>query len=712
MPSTQVAETVEVQATQIVAAPQATAPPAEQASEAATEAPVEAKPEEPRTPVPEAKPPPSASPTPPELQPTPIPPEFLPTPGIEERLVELEYPERIRLGDSDVIRLSLIPSEEGYKVVTEFEDHTTETLPVEILRPPGYDLFAAARIDGVGFNIAPGYEEELYLPPGEPITWRWSIKPLNAGKHRLSLLIKLRWKPADNSTRNVHESVVYSRGLDVLVTSFLGLSQAQAMSTGWVSLMFAGGAFLAALVARPRLGKTARPAFTSPKPNQELRIELPHQMVISPNERRILQGLFQNYGRIVIEKEFLSGYSGARTFLTLPVRADGRSDAYTIAKIGEKSSIQAEYQNYEAFVRDTLPPITARIQSPPVIDPKGSRVETSNSARSTPQLAALRYTFIGEPGSMPVSLGNALRQQPDPGLITKLFDTFGPNWWMQRRPYVFRLAQEYDRLLPPHLVVEPSKERSQVLDGRTVPIRMKLKTGDVITFHHFKVIERRLDGESLSLISEPSPSHPPLRVRWLSLVNPENASGRVIDTRRTLLDKFTIGFDLFGLPNPFSRLPDILEETVSGTQSTIHGDLNLENVLLGPGNLVWLIDFAQTRDGHTLFDFAHLETELIAHLFADRLRKPEVFADMLPSIFNIREQVNRIPPGDPEIAKLILLTDTLHQVVVKCLFNPSQPREYYLALYMACMGALKFANLDAHAKHLVYLTGAYLSQKL
>ena len=29
---------------------------------------------------------------------------------------------------------------------------------------------------------------------------------------------------------------------------------------------------------------------------------------------------------------------------------------------------------------------------------------------------------------------------------------------------------------------------------------------------------------------------------------------------------------------------------------------------------------------------------------------------------------------------------------------------------MACLGALKFTNLDAHQKHLLYLTAAYLGQ--
>ena len=68
---------------------------------------------------------------------------------------------------------------------------------------------------------------------------------------------------------------------------------------------------------------------------------------------------------------------------------------------------------------------------------------------------------------------------------------------------------------------------------------------------------------------------------------------------------------------------------VSGTQSTIHGDLNLENALVVPGDFIWLIDFAMTRDGHTLFDFAHLEAEIIAQVIAPQLGSPQDYLDLL-----------------------------------------------------------------------------------
>ena len=46
-----------------------------------------------------------------------------------------------------------------------------------------------------------------------------------------------------------------------------------------------------------------------------------------------------------------------------------------------------------------------------------------------------------------------------------------------------------------------------------------------------------------------------------------------------LLRGWTENFDRFGLPDPLENLAAVLDETLAGTRSVIHGDLNLENVL-------------------------------------------------------------------------------------------------------------------------------------
>ena len=611
------------------------------------------------------------------------------TPPMEDHIVQVEWPVQMRLGESDVARLLLVPSSKGYLLVSEYPEHDVVTQTLTVQPQSGYELFAVARLDGVGFEISPPGEQTQYLLIEEGLSWRWSITPRQPGRQRLSITLLLRWVPIDSMQRPAREVVAYSRSLDIRVLSYLGLSQAQAMFAGLITLLCGGGLSAFALVIRPRTPSKARLLDFQP-PNPELNIELPVGLQLSTEERLLLQSLFQRYGRLVIEQEFLSGYSGARTFLALPIRVDGRADAYTIAKIGERHSIIKEHRNYETFVKDTLPPITARIQRPPV----------SASTGKNPRLAALQYTFIGEPGHPPASLRKSLLNQPDPALIARLLETFGPNWWLQRRPYTFRLAVEYDRVLPTHLVIEPDDGRGFDLDGRVPFGDLKFKIGDHVVLRNFASAEMRLDGVSLSLQGAPAPGRPPLRVRWLSTRKPEGAAGRIIAMRQSLLRSFVEGCDLFGLPDPLEFLPVMLSETVQASQSTIHGDLNLENILVGPGGMLWLIDFAQTREGHALFDFVHLGAEIVAHIASETVANPQEYLEILHG--------DPVPSG----RHLAGLLSALDQSASRLLFNPSNLREYQLAFALSCLGALKYTNLTLQARHYLYLTAADITSRL
>lgn len=677
------------------AAAPTSAPAAEKPVEKPTEAPA-AAPTQSAGEVQKTGQPPSASATPPGPAAPTSPAEPTLAPLIESRTVELEWPEQVRMGESDVIRLALVPSKEGYVARAEFPDHTVQSKPVVVPRPNGYELYAIARLDGVGFEIAPTGDQEVFLPEGEEIAWRWTLSPRSPGQQRLSVILWLRWVPAEGVTGTERISQVFSRGLNVQVRSFLGMSPPQAASTGLLSLLAGSGFLLAALVGAR--GKAALKAYTAPgalqvtRPNPEVHIETPPNLTLTGEEGGLLRGLFSGYSRLVIENEFLSGYSGARTFLVRPIRADGRADALTIVKLGPRESIRQEFRNYEDFVKDRLPPMTARIQRAPVI------LEGAKQRAVVNPRAAVQYTFIAEPGRPPVSLRQALLNNPEPGLLLRLFETFGPSWWMQRSPFIFRLGLEYDRLLPPHYVLERVDEgranaRIALSEDRN-PGEVQLAVGDTVLLQAFHQAEMRADGQSYSLIGRAAAGCPALRLRWIGASLPgSQVRARITATRSDLLRGWTARFDRFGLPDPLLPLENLLEETVNGTRTVIHGDLNLENVLVGPGSLVWMIDFAQTREGHPLFDFAHLESELIAHVLASRFASPEEYLHYWQSNSDT-------------------LIQTVHEIAGRCMFDLASPREYRLALYMACLGALKYQNLSSHAKHCLYLTAAAQVKKL
>jgi hypothetical protein len=607
--------------------------------------------------------------------------------AVEPRIVELEFPERMRLGDSDIIRVALVPERDGYVVITEIDGSITQTQTVIVRRPKGYRVSAVGLLTGVNFEIdQPERVADVAL--GERVDFRWTISARQAGAQRLSLDLKLRWTPVDLAKTQPDDSALYGRSLPIQVDSVFGMSGAQASQAGVAGLALGVGVSLFALIASPR-GRRIRQTLGFAEPNPNVVLEPQASMVLNAGEGKLLQTLFRRYARVVLEREFRSGYSGARAFLALPIREDGRADAYTIAKIGARASIQQEFDNFEQFVKDTLPPITARIQETPLAVASGDKAQ-----------AILRYTFIGEPGKLPVSLREALLVNPDPAPIHRLFDTFGPNWWMQRKPYTFRLAEEYDRMLPAHYVIErmePTRQVTGSLDGALPPDAGAFAIGDVLVLRNFPNSERRPDGSGYSLAgtSRPGQVQPRVRFNTASQAAPsEPLYGRVVATRDSLLRSYVQGMDLYGLPDPFARVPGLLNESVQGTQSTLHGDLNLENVLIGLGGIVWLIDFANTRDGHTLQDFAHLEADVIAHVIAPQIADPQAHLNLAAAA----------PQFDA-------LRVALRSLGLRCLFNPSQPREYDLALSMACLGALKYRNLDAHQRHVLYLTAAQILAK-
>lgn len=620
----------------------------------------------------------------------PTQPAITPTPVVEARIVELEWPPSLRLGDSDILRMALIPSRDGYTVTTEFPEHNVASQNLSVKRPGGYELQAAARLDGIDFDISPAGDQVQYLPINETTEWRWSIRPRTVGQQRLSVTLRLRWTPIAGAGGIARETTVYSRGLDIQVNSFFGLTRQQCMAGGLLGLIFGGGVSLFALVT---LGLPGQLVQKNQRPNLDLKIEPQPGLKLIPAEEELLRVLFRRYARLSLEGEFLSGYSGARTFLAKPLRPDGRADAYTIVKIGGRESIQREYENYETYVKDSLPPVTARIQQPPVI-------LSARHAEKSGRQAALQYTFIAQPGHTPASLRQALLANPDPALLEKLFGTFGPNWWMQRKPYSFRMSQEYDRMLPTHLVVEPCPGKGSYIDGDSLPFNLDLRAGDLVTLGRFPFVEPLAVGKGLSLRGNPRGGQPALRVRWLAERLPEGSLGRIVATRSTLLQGFVLGFDLCGLPDPLKRLPELLNESVSSTQSTIHGDLNLENVLVGPGDFVWLIDFAQTREGPPLYDFAHLRAEIVAHILAQRIESPQEFLALMKG------------EPRPDLEPLKALLSSLDSIAERCSFNPSDKREYHLAVFTACLGALKYPNLDARARHWLYLSAATSGQDL
>ena len=413
------------------------------------------------------------------LTPTISPTEVL-TPVVEHWAVELEWPAAVYLGDSDTIRLTLHPSEVGYLLEAEFEEHATQTTEIEITRQAGYLLYATASLDAVGFHVSPEKPVSREVPFGKTVSWQWNITPSSSGKQRVVISMSVLWRP-EAGAAITREFATYTNAVEIRVLSFLGATKTQALGVSFLGLLIGSGMSLAAF--RRRFAAHRRPErrekdMVVRTANPHVRLETRAGIVLPPEEQNLLKALFYEHGRLVIEQEYHSGYSGARTLMTLPIRKDGRSDAETIVKIADRRVIQREYSNYLNFVKHSLPAVTARIEEPPISTGKNDKV-------------CLMYTFVGKPGSPPLSLRQALMEQETPAYLNLLFDTFGPKWWMQHRAETFRMDREYDRRLPPHYFIEPCDGQGASLEGNKPAGVTHYQTGDLVRVLHISEIEPR-----------------------------------------------------------------------------------------------------------------------------------------------------------------------------------------------------------------------------
>jgi hypothetical protein len=161
------------------------------------------------------------------------------------------------------------------------------------------------------------------------------------------------------------------------------------------------------------------------------------------------------------------------------------------------------------------------------------------------------------------------------------------------------------------------------------------------------------------------------------------------------------------LPNPLKRYLNLLQRRLSGTLSIIHGDLHLHNILVGPGGNAWLIDFAKTREGHTLFDWAVLETSLLTEVVAPTI-DTDHWDDIWPVIGLLMELgVSMEPPeGRLPVEQALSCIAAVRGIVAECLADPEDWSEYYVALALCAMRGLRWKSISLRGRRLLFLVSA------
>ena len=175
-------------------------------------------------------------------------PEVVPSPQPaipEQRRVTLEFPPKIRAGDSDVIRLTLEVDKLGNLTPTaEIQGNIVKGQTVQI--PNLYDthyVTAEARLDMAGVTISPSEMISEPLTPGQSATFYWSVQPKDAGTYRGTAWLFLRF--VDKVSGQESQIAVSAQTVEIEATSLFGLSAAFARTTGVI------GSFIGGVVGFP-----------------------------------------------------------------------------------------------------------------------------------------------------------------------------------------------------------------------------------------------------------------------------------------------------------------------------------------------------------------------------------------------------------------------------------------------------------------------------
>lgn len=166
-------------------------------------------------------------------------------------------------------------------------------------------------------------------------------------------------------------------------------------------------------------------------------------------------------------------------------------------------------------------------------------------------------------------------------------------------------------------------------------------------------------------------------------------------------------------PNPLKRYPALLNKTLQGRRSFVHGDLHLLNVCVDQFGKGWLIDFAKVTRRHNLFDFIKMEVYVrlmalsqVAGAFS--LNEYAQFEQLLNDA-TLGQFVT--PPANFELKKAYQVILNIRQIARKYMGpEPDFKNEYLPALFLYSLATLKYYKpKDPTPTQLIYITACSLA---
>jgi hypothetical protein len=174
----------------------------------------------------------ATAPLPSEI-PTSSSPQITALPALpERRRLTIEFPPRMRAGDSDLVRLTLEVDDLGN--VTSTAQIGGNVITGQVVEIPNlyesHQVIAETRFDIAGLEIHPAELVSEPLSPGSSVTFYWSIRPPEVGDYRGTIWLYLRF--VDKLNGEESRKTVSAQIVEIEAVNFLGLSANFARTTG------------------------------------------------------------------------------------------------------------------------------------------------------------------------------------------------------------------------------------------------------------------------------------------------------------------------------------------------------------------------------------------------------------------------------------------------------------------------------------------------
>jgi hypothetical protein len=153
---------------------------------------------------------------------------------LERRYLKLEFPPKIRAGDSDIVRLTLEVDDQGNIVPTaEIEGNIVTGEVIEI--PNLYEthtIIAEARFDIAGMEVRPSELTSQPISQGQTAVFYWSLRSEDVGVYRGTIWLYLRF--VDKASGDESRKTVSAQMVEIEAVNFLGVPVNVARSAGVV----------------------------------------------------------------------------------------------------------------------------------------------------------------------------------------------------------------------------------------------------------------------------------------------------------------------------------------------------------------------------------------------------------------------------------------------------------------------------------------------